>query len=112
MERSSGEARAVQQAKQCLVLMPGAQALAGIVGVFSWARPTRAAHAPPEAVTDTALRRGLCDSGHVKGLWATGTRRRVSGTMRKMRWRPRIGGLWPTSGGICQPIALRFKEGR
>jgi hypothetical protein len=79
MERSSGEARAVQQAKQCLVLMPGAQALAGIVGGFSWARPTRAAHAPPEAVTDTALRRGLCDSGHVKGLRATGTRRRVPG---------------------------------
>jgi len=107
MARSSGEARAVKQAKQCLVLMPGAQALAGIVGGFSWARPTRAAHAPPEAVTDTALSRGLCDSGHFKGLRAARTRRRVPETMREMRWRPRIGGLWPTSGGIRQPIALR-----
>lgn len=107
MGRFSGEARSVQQAKQCLVLMPGAQALAGIVGGFSWARPTRAAHAPPEAVTDTALSRGLCDSGHFKGLRAVRTRRRVPETMREMRWRPRIGGLWPTSGGIRQPIALR-----
>jgi hypothetical protein len=32
MGRFSGEARSVQQAKQCLVLMPGAQALAEIVG--------------------------------------------------------------------------------